>query len=238
MLKQKYPKLSAIDIGANVGDTVCVIKTAADIPIICIEGDDCTFELLQRNIQQFQNVTAHKIFLGEKTGTLNATADNAGWNTTLRPSESPTAHTIKFSSFDDFMSNQLVPADCKLMKIDAEGFDCSIIRGATKFIQQSRPILSFEYNRFNMDLIGERGLATISMLLEMGYSQAVFHDCNGRFFTATDLSNEVLVHDLLDYADGKLGSIFYFDLTIFHRDDADVAMEFIKEERTRRLNPA
>src|SRR5258708_976117 len=31
LLKIKYPKLAAINIGANVGDTACIIKSAADI---------------------------------------------------------------------------------------------------------------------------------------------------------------------------------------------------------------
>jgi FkbM family methyltransferase len=236
LLKKKYPGLSAIDIGANVGDTACIIKTAVDIPLVCIEGNDYTFGLLEENIRQFQNVTAYKLFLGEKTGTMTATFEKAGWNTTIKPGQGDGAQTISLVSLDDFLATKPVASGCKLMKIDTEGFDCSIIRGAAKFLQQSRPALMFEYNRDNMEAIGEKGTDTLAMLRDLGYSQVIFHDCNGRFFTANALSDDALVGDLLDYADGKHGAIYYFDLTMFHREDTDVALEFIKAERARRVN--
>jgi hypothetical protein len=64
LLKVKYPDLAAIDIGANVGDTACIIKSAADIPLWCIEGDDRIFGLLEQNLRQFQHTSAHQLFLG------------------------------------------------------------------------------------------------------------------------------------------------------------------------------
>ena len=236
LMKKKYPNLSAIDIGANVGDTACVIKTAADIPLMCIEGDDSTYQLLRQNLSQLQQTSAHKLFLGEKTGNVAVTFDKAGWNTTIKSSQAADSQSIKITSLDDFMSAQQAAATCKVVKIDAEGFDCSIIRGAAKFIRQSHPVLMFEYNRDNMDAIGENGLDTLRILSDLGYSQVVFHDCYSRFFTDALLSNDGLVRDMLDYADGKHGAIYYFDLTVFHQDDTDVAIEFVKAERALRIN--
>lgn len=237
VMKKKYPGLSAIDIGSNIGDTACVIKTVADIPLVCIEGDDFTFEFLQQNLRQLQNVTAHKVFLGEKTGNIAASFEKAGWNTTIKPGDSASSQTIRIVSLDDFLAGQPATA-CKLVKIDAEGFDCSILRGAKKFLQQSRPALTFEYNRDNMRAIGEKGLDTLVMLRDLGYSRTVLHDCNGRFFTDVELANEAAWRDSLDYADGREGMIYYFDLTMFHQEDADAAGEFINTERARRSNPS
>ncbi|HAZ47443.1 MAG TPA: hypothetical protein DDW76_13245 [Cyanobacteria bacterium UBA11369] len=36
---EKYPKSSAIDIGANVGDSAALIRQYSDIPVLCIEGN-------------------------------------------------------------------------------------------------------------------------------------------------------------------------------------------------------
>jgi FkbM family methyltransferase len=236
LMKKKYPNLSAIDIGANVGDTACLIKTGGDIPLVCIEGDDSTYELLRQNMSQWKNTSAHKLFLGEKTGNVAATFERSGWNTTIKPGHSSGSQNIEITSLDDFMCAQQAAANCKLVKIDAEGFDCSIIRGAMKFLQQVRPVVMFEYNRDNMDTIGEKGLETLRMLCDLGYSKVAFHDCYGRFFTDAALSEDGLVQDLLDYADGKHPGIYYFDLTVFHKDDSEVALEFVKGERTRRNN--
>lgn len=235
LLKKKYPNLSVIDIGANVGDTACIIKTAADVPLLCIEGDDYTFELLQQNLSQFQNISAQKLFLGEQTGNMNAAIEKGGWNTTLKPGQSTGAQTVRIVSLDDFLVGHPV-ANCKLLKVDTEGFDCSIIRGAKKFLQQARPVITFEFNRDNMQAIGENGLGTLALLRDLGYRPIAFHDCYGRFFTGAASLDEALVRDVLDYTDGRRTALYYFDLTVFHHDDTDIALEFIKTERARRPN--
>ena len=231
LLKKKFPGLGAIDIGANVGDTACIMKSAEDIPLLCIEGDDFIFGFLERNLRQFQNTTAHKMFLGEKSGLLAVSLDKSGWNTTLIPDKAGTGPKIKIVSLDDFLAGQTEVAHFKLVKIDTEGFDCSIIRGAKKFIQQVHPVITFEYNRENMDTIGEPGLDTLFMLADLGYSDITFHDPFGRLLCSATLADRSLIRDLHDFADGKHPSIYYYDLTLFHESDDDVAQAFVAMER-------
>jgi FkbM family methyltransferase len=231
IIRKKYANLAAIDIGANVGDTACIIKTAEDIPLLCIEGDDYTFGLLKKNLKQFQNSTAYKLFLGEKTGVLSASLEKAGWNTTILPGESKDALSLNITSLDDFLATHSNTENFKLLKIDTEGFDCAILRGSTKFIQHVHPIIIFEYNRDNMEALGEKGLDTLSMLADLGYSHLFFHDGNGRFFCSANMSDQALIRDLHDYADGKHGTIYYFDITLFHEQDRDIAQAFAQKER-------
>ncbi len=50
-LHMKYPDLTFIDIGANVGDTVVLLRAlGAGSPILCIEGDDRFFAILSKNL--------------------------------------------------------------------------------------------------------------------------------------------------------------------------------------------
>jgi FkbM family methyltransferase len=237
LLKRKYPGFAAIDVGANVGDTACIIKSAADIPLLCIEGDEFSFGYLQKNIAQFRNTTAHKLFLGEKTGIVSAVIQNAGWNLTLKPGTGASASSIKLTSLDDFLATQPAGPAFKLLKIDTEGFDCRIIRGTANYIQKAMPVITFEYNRGNMDAIGELGLPTLFKLREFGYSRVVFHDQNGRLLLATALTQSDLVKDLHEYADCVRGRIGYLDITVFHTADNDVAEEFIQAERANRGDP-
>src|ERR1035437_6917826 len=106
LLKGKYADLAAIDVGANVGDTACIITSAAGIPLLCIEGDEFAFGFLQKNIAQFRNTTAHRLFLGEKTGVVPMDFEKAGWNLTLKPGTSPSSSSIKLTSLDDFLATQ------------------------------------------------------------------------------------------------------------------------------------
>ena len=235
LLRKKYPDLAAMDIGANVGDTACIIKSAEDIPLLCIEGDEAAFPFLQRNIAQFRNITAHQLFLGEKSGMASVGFENKGWNLTLKPGTGSAARSIKLTSLDDFMATQPDGRAFKLVKIDTEGFDCRIIRGAMNFIQNAIPVITFEYNRGNMDAIGEPGLPTLAKLQELGYSRIVFHDQNGRFLLAATLADQVLVKDLHDYADCVQGRLGYLDITVFHAVDMDLANGFVVMERLHRI---
>jgi len=235
ILRKKYPDLAGIDIGANVGDTACIMKSAEDIRLICIEGDKSTFGFLQRNLAQLRNVTAHNIFLGEKTETIQATFEKTGWNTTIIPNKKTTASSLEIITLDDFLATQTGVEKIKLLKIDTEGFDCAIIRGATKFIERFSPVITLEYNRENMDAIGENGLETLFKLVDFNYSHALFHDPYGRFFCSTKLTDKSLIRDFHDYADGKNGGIYYFDITLFHSMDSDIAGVFAATERANRV---
>jgi hypothetical protein len=46
----KHPNLRFIDIGANIGDTVAILRQNDEFPILCIEGDKRFFEILAKNI--------------------------------------------------------------------------------------------------------------------------------------------------------------------------------------------
>lgn len=234
VVKTKYPKLKVIDVGANVGDTACIIKTAEEVPMLCVEGDPFIFPFLEKNVRKLGGVTAHQLFMGEKTGAISANFDKSGWNTTIQPDKTNAAPLMQITSMDDFIAGQSGRADIKLVKIDAEGFDCLIIRGGKEFIREVSPVITFEYNRENMSAIGENGLDTLSMLAKLDYSEIVYHDNAGRFICSTTISNESLVQDLHEYADGSNGEIYYYDITIFHKNDSDLARVFEQGERRER----
>jgi FkbM family methyltransferase len=236
IIRKKYPAMAAIDVGANVGDTACIIKSGEDIPLLCIEGDEFTFRFLQKNIAQFKNTTGHQFFLGEKKGVIFVDKEKAGWNLTLIPGTTASASNIELTTLDDFLASRPDRASFKLLKIDTEGFDCSIIRGAMNYIRSASPVITFEYNRENMDAIGEPGLPTLFTLQAAGYSGVAFHDLAGRFLLSAKLEDRPLIKDLHDYADCVQGIIGYLDITVFHANDNDLAEAFVELERSRRSN--
>ena len=181
LLEKKYPHLSAIDIGANVGDTACILKSAADIPILCIEGDAVSFGFLKENLKRFKNVSFKEMFLGERSGAIRADFEKGGWNTTIKPGASHSAKSVELTSLDDLLSSQANRSNYKLLKIDTEGFDCPIIRGGFRYINEVQPVIAFEYNRENMEAIGETGLDTLAALFKAGYSRIFFRHGAGGF---------------------------------------------------------
>lgn len=231
--RAKYPEIRVIDVGANYGDSVAIVKSVADVPIICIEGDEQCLGLLKQNLKQFAGVTIHDLFLGERTETISAQFEKAGWNATIVPSSNGSSTELKLTSLDDFMPTVVDFQNCKVLKIDTEGFDCRIVRGGLDFLKQVRPVIALEYNRDNMSRIGETGIETLGMLKDIGYDGILFYDGQGRLVLSASLKNTELINDLHQYANGKSGAIYYYDLCLFHRDDGDIAAAFETAERER-----
>jgi FkbM family methyltransferase len=228
---KKYPNLQLLDIGANVGDSVAIVKSVADVPILCIEGDELCLALLEQNTRQFKDISIHKLFLGERTESIAAVFEKQGWNTTIVPSQNGSSTSLRLMSLDDFLTSLEDLQNFKVLKIDTEGFDCRIIRGGLDYIRKIRPVINFEYNRDSMGRIGESGIGTLSLLKEIGYDTILYYDSYGRLVLCTSLRNDGLISDLHEYANGKDGGIYYYDLCLFHRDDGDIALAFQESER-------
>lgn len=237
---QKYPNFHVIDVGANVGDTLAIIKSVIDVPVLCIEGDPEAFALLQQNVAQFNAVTLQKMFLGETTTVIAATLNKQGWNGTILPQATATedSQAMQIMSLDDLLKDDPNIRNYRLFKVDAEGFDCPIIRGSKQLLQRVKPILCLEYNRENMQPLQENGLDTLWMLADLGYNVVVVYDPQARFLLSTTLDNKKIIEDLHYYADGRNSAIHYYDLCIFHQEDDDIALEFAKSERNLVAQPS
>jgi FkbM family methyltransferase len=229
----KYPRLCVIDVGANYGDSVAIVKSVAEVPIICIEGDEQCLGMLRQNVGQFANVEIHNLFLGETSETISARFEKKGWNATIVPSNNGSSRELGLTSLDDFMSTVGYFPDCKVLKVDTEGFDCRIIRGGLRFIADVKPVIALEYNRDNMSRIGETGIETLGLLKDIGYDTILFYDGTGRLVLSSSLTDMDSINDLHEYANGRDGAIYYYDLCLFHREDTDIASNFRRAERER-----
>jgi FkbM family methyltransferase len=61
-----------IDIGANVGDSVAIVREQSDYPILCIEGNETYFQILEENLRRgaYASVMAVNVFVATYTGEL------------------------------------------------------------------------------------------------------------------------------------------------------------------------
>ncbi|MGC9217635.1 FkbM family methyltransferase [Acidithiobacillus sp.] len=233
------PGARIIDVGANVGDTLAIIRSHCDAPVLAIEGDDASFELLARNTKIFPSVEALKAFLGEREEDISANIRQAGWNATLLPTgTSPgdgRGKVVRLDTLDRILSGRPERPDYRFLKIDAEGFDFRIIRGARVFLSEIHPVLLFEYNRGSSDPPGEDAIATLVDLAQMGYHDMLVWDAGGRFLLRADLSMTGLIRDLHGYIEGGMG-LGYLDICLFHTTDHEVASRCADLGRSRRAH--
>ena len=108
---RKYPGMTVIDVGANVGDTIAVLKSAIDVSIIGIEGDDVSYAYLEKNTVQFSNVSLIKTYLGEHSGNEKVSIEKSGWNTTLIP-DAAGEKQISFKTLDEVITSGRFEPSC------------------------------------------------------------------------------------------------------------------------------
>jgi len=233
----KYPGALCVDVGANIGDTAAIIRSACPAPIVCVEGDRSTAEVLVKNAEVIGNVTVKQTYLSDSSGTQQMAISKEGWNSTLLPSElTSSAHTVTFLTLDEALRD-LDTHLIKLLKVDTEGYDGRVLRGSQRILQTSRPVVLFEHNRENLCDLGEDGLDVFENLRVCGYKAALFWENRGRFMLRTTLDDTALIDDLHHYVDRQgrpPGSVHYLDVCAFHEQDEDLAEKCLAGEREAR----
>jgi FkbM family methyltransferase len=141
-VQHKYPNLSLIDIGANVGDTVAIIRHDAHYPILCVEGSTAYLTLLHSNVDRLGDVEIEAAFVGGTSGPVAASVRIADGTAHLAVGGLDEG-AISLWSLDEIILRHPRFDSAKLVKSDTDGMDCQIIAGAADYRARARPVLFF-----------------------------------------------------------------------------------------------
>lgn len=210
----KYPNTTAIDVGANIGDSAAIIQSFIDMPILCIEGNPKFIPILRHNRSQLKNITIAEYFVGESNESVSA-INTGGTARLISASGGSTTKTMSeilaaYASFEH----------AKLLKIDTDGFDNKIIRASTELLKQAKPILFFEYDPFFLKQANEQPADIFSYLESLGYTKLVLFDNLGKLLCTTETNQSNLLSELTAYYDNYGHS--YLDICALHKNDEDL----------------
>jgi FkbM family methyltransferase len=226
----KYPDAWAFDVGANIGDTLAVILSQAKLPVVCVEGDSHCYGLLQQNARQFESVHTLNVFLSSQPETVNVKIEKAGWNTTLLETEKTEAtRQIKFETIDNIASQLGCRNRVQLIKVDTEGFDIRILRGAAGILSATKPVVSFELNKENIAPLGDSVADFFDFLSGHGYNNYFLTDPDGKPICTLSAGDGPLFSSLYKYS-GPMKPVCYFDVLAFHANDQDLFDLFVKDQ--------
>ncbi|GAB3938319.1 FkbM family methyltransferase [Mucilaginibacter myungsuensis] len=226
-IENKYPKYGIVDVGANIGDTIALLRSAGvDQFVYLIEGEASYFALLQRNLEQFTNAKCIFTFLSEQdvieAGFVESDRGTAKMNLDEgKQTEVKKLDTVAVAEKFDTI---------KLLKTDTDGFDFKILRGSYNMIRKDKPVLFFEYDAAYLEELDPQGNNTLTNLQQMGYNTAIFYDNYGKLLISTTLSNTLQLQQLYTYMNNKDGAFPYYDVCLFHADDDALANEVIAKE--------
>lgn len=230
-IKEKYHELTIIDIGANVGDTVAILRNFVSSPILAIEGNPHFYKLLKDNCRQFKNVTLVSTLIGDKNEfSLQALVQEKGSSHLKQTSSSS---RLQFTRLEDLLRIYPQFLGAKLLKIDTDGFEAKILRGSKDWLAQTQPVLFFEYDPAHLERYQEDGLVLLNQLSQAGYTTLLVYLNTGEYMSCVELNNTKAIKDLHEYFSGKENRM-YADICAFSAQDMDLA-QAIKQQETQRV---
>jgi FkbM family methyltransferase len=153
---QRGRKTVVFDVGANVGDWTCaLLEQAADLATLDVhafEPYSGTYDILLNRVGML-SVSANVVPVrkgcssSSGAGALHVVGVGAGTNSLTSAETTDTIEQIELISIDDYCLTSNLN-HVSLLKIDAEGHDIEVIKGAARMLkQQNIEVLQFEYNR-------------------------------------------------------------------------------------------
>jgi FkbM family methyltransferase len=232
-MAHKYPGFSAIDIGANVGDTAAIICGRDDVPTLCIEGNPAYWPYLEENARRIgPHIVIEPSLIGETAGAkpLAICTDPSG-TAKLVPADD--GSEIMLRTLDQVLRDHPRFIRSKLIKLDIDGFDFEIIRGAVDLLKVLQPILFYECAPIESGTGGGDGMECFKMLTEIGYTRFLIWDGYGHYMvhlTAADFDKFV---DLIFYlvSNRRFGpAVYHYDVCAFPAGDTDL-FEAVREQQ-------
>jgi len=159
---------TVIDAGAWIGGHTMAYaeKVGAKGKVIAFEPNHAAFECLSRNIPRFGNAYCYEYALGDKFN-VTLLSINKGWYDSGFIGEGGKISTeVLMDTLDSF---NIAPS---FIKIDVEGCELKVLKGAAKTIEKSRPIMVIEVNHPALKRQGNTATAVFDFLLTHDYTYA------------------------------------------------------------------
>jgi len=205
LLRQSSPgqTFHAVDVGANIGQWAMLLlngarmyKREADLDLHSFEPSSYTFARLSE-ILHGQRVTLNQMAVGDRSGTATLHVELPGAATNSLHVSHLTGRQlatedVQVVTLDDY-ADQAELKQIDLLKIDAEGHDMAVIRGATQlFGNRSITVAQFEYN--HRWIYGRFFLRDVFSLLDpMGYRIGKLTPFGVEFYPGWDPDLETFV---------------------------------------------
>jgi FkbM family methyltransferase len=133
----RLPCARFVDVGAHIGSVVAMVRHHSRAKVIAVEAMPDKAAALRR---KFPDVVVHGCAVGEKTGEVSffVMPKLTGTSSLVR-NQGSVEISVPLRRLDELVSE---PVD--MMKIDVEGAELGVLRGAEHLIANSRPVIMFE----------------------------------------------------------------------------------------------
>lgn len=220
-----------IDIGANIGDSVAIVRASSAMPVLAVEGDEAFLPYLRSNTAGLADVEVEDRYLGSDDGFLHGQVVREGGTASITTDLDLAGPSLPSVSIEGLLSKHPRFVDAALVKIDTDGHDADLIVMLRPWLTTRLPVVYFEFDAVLSERAGgappSRALTT---LLELGYERALFFTNTGEFLIALDAAAWADATALEEF--GAPGEpVAYFDVCAFGPMDRALADQVEADER-------
>ena len=171
-----------IDVGANFGVYTLVASKLAGAAgkVIAIEPTAQSFAVLRQNIalNHFANVRAFQVALTQTRGKawLYHGWDPVGNSLGMDPLRGDEGEEVQTESLDNLLEENSIDR-VDVIKVDVEGAEELVLRGATRTLITNSPVIIFEFNPGCAARLGLSPGGARDFLQGLGYEFVVLGDC-------------------------------------------------------------
>jgi FkbM family methyltransferase len=168
--------MTVLDIGANIGGTALTFSkiVGKEGAVIAFEPDKINYQKALHNISlnDVSTIKLMNIGLGNENKTYKLYAvndENRGMNRILEHSSAHPFTEISVRKLDDVIAES-GGKKVDLIKIDVEGFEMNVLRGAVSTLKTSKPVLFIELDDNNLKEQQSTAAQLIAFLYSLNYT--------------------------------------------------------------------
>lgn len=181
------PGMTVLDIGANVGcHTLLMARLVGQGKVIAFEPMPWARAKLLRNIELngFQNIVVEGIALSDAISKAQTVSFRSSWR--LDGGVNPEASRgviVDFETLDAYLQRRGIRA-VDLIKLDVDGYEFKVLRGACGTISRSRPPIIIELGSYTLQNVGDTLSEMVDYLMSLGYE--FYHESSMKLFPGKD----------------------------------------------------
>ena len=129
------------DVGANVGSmTLAYRKRFPDAKVYSFEPVNETFNQLKKATQKDSNIYCYDMALSAQNGSaiINVGSKSGQNSLVFQQKGESKSQEVKLITLDDFINDQEGIEKIDILKIDVEGFECDVLKGAQRTLESGK----------------------------------------------------------------------------------------------------
>jgi len=224
-LRNRYSMFCMVDVGANIGDTILACANDPADRFLAVEVNQRFLKYLRQNCAKIPNLTVVEALCADENAEVKITVAQRNGTASVR--HETVGRPARKMTLDSIVESAGLGQPVRLIKIDTDGYDFQVLRGAGLTIGRDQPAVLFESDVFGNTRYVQDLLQQLANFAASGYERAVVYDSLGFLFDVVDLrAPERLTYALLYQLNRRVG---YFDVLVMKEPDLE---SFLQTERS------